>query len=75
MLRSCFQVGLLAAAATQLSSYYNAGIFNVNIFPYTSYAGYGSFVQTEVYLYTPPYLVHTKAYRAGATLPLFARRL
>ena len=59
VLRSCFQVGILAAAATQLRSYYNTGSFNVNFFPYTSYAGYGSFVQTEVYLYTPPYLVLT----------------
>jgi len=55
-LRSSFQVGYVAAAATQLTSYYNTGVFGTNTNPYLTYAGYGSYVQTEVYLYLPPYL-------------------
>jgi hypothetical protein len=72
VLRSCFQVGYLAAAATQVTSFYNAGIYNHNTFQYTSYAGYGSFVQSEVYLYTPPYLIVDEGITARVQLFRFS---
>ena len=72
VLRSCFQVGILAAAATQLRSFYNTGVFNENTFPYTTYAGYGSYVQTEVYLYTPPFLIITPGIDVAVQLYRFS---
>lgn len=68
-LRSCFQVGTLAAAATQLDSYFVVSALNP--FPTTSlpYAGYGSYVFTNIYLSLPQMLVVPKGMN-GKSNPL-----
>jgi hypothetical protein len=57
VLRSCFQIGMLAATTTQLRSFYtNAGVGSP--FPQPlPYSGYGANVVTEIYLNVPPILL------------------
>lgn len=56
VLRSCFQVGRLSATVTQLSSYFTNAL-PTNPYPSFVYAGYGSYVTTNLYLNLPPFII------------------
>lgn len=57
VLRTCFQVGQLAATITQLRSYFVSVTTFDNPFPQTPFSGYGENVNTQIYVGLPPFLV------------------